>query len=314
MRILLFEHSFFCFPSLLVPFSSTTLLNSSFRPFDSGFFVVQARNPQEQFYYLRCLMEWLCELAGAPFPNKGSIDDDITASASVMASQLRKLGCSSDISPTSLKTAHGEAVCNALNFLCDYVFKKQHYSVGSPEFLEDGAQDNLVEEVNGDDDDEEIGDDEIVEDDDEGNAGGIPSAGADDFGLDDTVQSTVKRGGKDAAPEKKGPRGNFGFGFDDEDEDDDDDDDQPLDRRQKKGKGRFGLDLGDDEFGKKKTTQADHIQQTQEPRYVQLNVTHPLMLSLVLSLFPSRSLPFLFSPLQSRLRTSLPFRCHPVAF
>ena len=253
-------------------------------------------------------MEWLCELGGSPFPDRGSIDDDITSSASAMVSQLRKIGFNTELSAVSLKSAHGEAVCSALNFLCDFALKRQRYSIGAPEFIEDGSQDNLVEEDNGDDDDEEIGDGDVMQDEDEG-MDGLPAAGSDDFGLEDTVKSVSKKGGKDNAPEKKKPKSGLGFGFDDEDEEDTDDD-TPLDRRQKKKSDTFGLDLGDDGFGSKKTNQPDISFQTQEPRFIYSIFYH--FFFIFDCLLPFTSVPTLFFS-QTRLCPPITFRTDPMA-
>ena len=76
-------------------------------------------------------------------------DDPSTASQNVII-ECKKMGLELGISPTKLKTGHGEEVCQVLFMLCDMAIK-QRFRFKKPVVREEGAGlDEEADEMNGD--------------------------------------------------------------------------------------------------------------------------------------------------------------------
>lgn len=58
--------------------------------------------------------------------------DDPNTSTNKMMLTLRNLGFSLDFPVSKLKTGHGEAVCNVLDFLCDKALSTRGFVFASP--------------------------------------------------------------------------------------------------------------------------------------------------------------------------------------
>jgi hypothetical protein len=147
------------------------------------------------------------------------LEDDSSASSALIVSQLRKAGCPAEIPAGQLKQGYGGGPCFALNFLCDAALAKVGFRVRQPQFPDDQAVEEAIEEDPGEDEDEDVMDNEAIEDDD-GFFSGLPPSGAqprpDDKGK--------KKAGKAEAEAKKAkkPKSTSLFGDDDEDEEDED--------------------------------------------------------------------------------------------
>ncbi|KAH7818495.1 putative intraflagellar transport protein 57 [Monocercomonoides exilis] len=211
---------------------------NSLRPINALYFAYPAHNPQEQFFILHLLMHWLAEIAGQPFATQASIDDDPHKSATAMAGQLRKIGYSTEVAPSELKKGYGEAVCSALNFLCDLALSQRNFQVEQPQFPDDSQQEEVVEEDKGEDDDEDVDiPDEDVMEDDEDAMSSMPSTYLEG---DDGITGKQKPGKK---------KNHFGFGDDEDDEEEAASDAADLFAKRGSGmsalsKQLFGLDSG----------------------------------------------------------------------
>jgi intraflagellar transport protein 57 len=102
-------------------------------PFTRTAFALPAKNPSVQFQNFLSLVEWLAEEATG---DRGTFTvdkfDDPNTSVNKMMLALRNLGFSLDFPVSKLKTGHGEATCNVLDFLCDKVLSSRGFVFASP--------------------------------------------------------------------------------------------------------------------------------------------------------------------------------------
>ncbi|KAA6403186.1 MAG: putative Intraflagellar transport protein 57 [Streblomastix strix] len=146
---------------------------SGIKQFNCFYFAAPQRNPQEQFFHMCSLIEWLFKKCGQDLRMRPQLGDDENTSSATIVSQLRRIGYSQDITPVQIKQGYGDEVCQVINYLCDEALGRINFQSVQPDFPNDGQLDEIVEENRGnedeEDDEEEDGlpEDDLVEDDDD---------------------------------------------------------------------------------------------------------------------------------------------------
>jgi estrogen-related receptor beta like 1 len=120
MKLLNYETEF-CGPKHVAPFARTA-------------FALPAKNPSVQFQNFLSLVEWLArEVTGDRSTFQIDKFDDPNTSVNKMMLALRNLGFGLDFPVAKLKTGHGEATCNVLDFLCDKALAARRFAWAAPE-------------------------------------------------------------------------------------------------------------------------------------------------------------------------------------
>jgi estrogen-related receptor beta like 1 len=110
----------FCVPKHVAPFARTA-------------FALPAKNPSVQFQNFLSIVEWLAfEATGSRSAFSLDKFDDPNTSVNKMMLSLRGLGFSLDFPVGKLKTGHGEATCNVLDFLCDKALGRRGFVWAAP--------------------------------------------------------------------------------------------------------------------------------------------------------------------------------------
>ncbi|KAK2954683.1 putative Intraflagellar transport protein 57 like protein [Blattamonas nauphoetae] len=190
---------------MVLDYERNFLRKRKFLPFSVYYFAVPARNPQEQFYQMSSLFEWLSDKAGWSYPSKAALDDDSNTRSNLIIQKLREADFPHDYAVTQIKQAYGESVCYALNWLCDLCLSKQDLKPRNPRFPKaSDVEDMVVTDDDGEDDDQgDMSDEDMVDDDDDPNALMPPS-------LDDDEEKKKKK--KD---DEDGEKAGFGDSDDD---------------------------------------------------------------------------------------------------
>ena len=137
-------------------------------PFHRVHFVYPGNNSGVQFDEFVDLCSWLCEKCSHDQIFERDQFDDPNTIVNNLLMALRTLGYQSSFAPQKLKMAHGEPVCDALNFLASKALESRNFRWGTPQYVadpsDDGGDDNGdgINENDDEDDDDEI-EDEIVD-------------------------------------------------------------------------------------------------------------------------------------------------------
>lgn len=134
-----------------------------FKPL-TGLYFALAGKASDQFPYFSSLTAWMLTELDPDFIEWDQFDDPNAISSAVIK-ELRRLGFKADNPVSKLRHGSGDAVCLALNFLCDKVLKKNGFQVLPPVYANTVAEEEVA-----DDDDAEMEDEmeEDMEDDDDG--------------------------------------------------------------------------------------------------------------------------------------------------
>ena len=146
----------FCVPKHVAPFARTA-------------FALPAKNPSVQFQNFLSIVEWLAfEATG----DRGAFTldkfDDPNTSVNKMMLSLRGMGFSLDFPVGKLKTGHGEATCNVLDFLCDQALSRRGFTWAAPAHDLPAEVEEAEVDENADLGDELDDDVEVADEDDEG--------------------------------------------------------------------------------------------------------------------------------------------------
>lgn len=132
-------------------------------PFHRVHFVYPGNNSGVQFEEFVDLCSWLCENCSRDQIFERDQFDDPNTIVNNLLMALRGLGYQSSFAPQKLKLGHGEACCDALNFLASRALESRKFRWGTPQYVADPADDggdNNGDGIN-EDEDEENDDDEI---------------------------------------------------------------------------------------------------------------------------------------------------------
>ena len=141
----------------------TEFCNKGRMPFHRVHFVYPGSNSGVQFDEFVDLSDWLCKQCSRdPIFERDQYDDPNTVINNLLMA-LRGLGYSSNFAPQKLKLAHGEAVCEVLNFLADKALEARKFRWGTPVYAND-ADDGADDNGDGINEDEDEDDDEIEDD------------------------------------------------------------------------------------------------------------------------------------------------------
>ena len=138
--------------------------NKGRQPFHRVHFVYPGSNSGVQFDEFVDLAEWLCKQCSRDNIFERDQYDDPNTVINNLLMALRGLGYSSNFAPQKLKLAHGEAVCEVLDFLASKALEARKFRWGTPVYAndaDDGADSN-GDGINEDDDEED--EDEIQDD------------------------------------------------------------------------------------------------------------------------------------------------------
>jgi intraflagellar transport protein 57 len=140
--------------------------NKGRMPFHRVHFVYPGSNSGVQFEEFVDLASWLCDRCGNDSAFERDQYDDPNTIVNNLLMTLRGLGYTSSFAPQKLKMAHGEPTCEVLSFLADKALENRKFHWGTPQYVNDPADDGGDDNGDGiNEDDNEDKDDDEVEDD-----------------------------------------------------------------------------------------------------------------------------------------------------
>lgn len=157
-----------CLEKLKILNYDTEFCTKGRMPFHRVHFVYPGNNSGVQFDEFVDLCSWLCEKCSRDQIFERDQFDDPNTIVNNLLMALRGLGYQSSFAPQKLKTAHGEPVCEALNFLATTALDARKFRWGTPQYVTDPADDggdNNGDGINENDDEEDDNDeieDEVI--------------------------------------------------------------------------------------------------------------------------------------------------------